>query len=827
MQNTNPLIFLTDKPVSQKYTPRSTGGSNSTSPARNKLSHSKRLILQLEDSFDAIALINDDRAAIGKIVSNGFYLEFNSSPSFELAIKSLDSIRNNGIKLLNSRLNSTIQSATVFIPFEQKSLFFKKIEEYNRDIKPKNEPLISSINEIKQAVVKSFWQSKEDLIPLDLPKWCEVWLRINDNDNDEAIKLIIENLYECCIENQIKIQKNKYLRFPNRLIFSIFANEKQLQDLIYSNDYIAEFRIAKEPNRYFVNMPPSEQAEWASELKERLIYQESNISICILDSGVNNSHILIAPFLKDNDCHTFDPSWGIYDEDGHGTEMAGLSLFGDLYDNLSSNNNIIINHSLESVKIISPKIKNDDKLYGFITMQSISRAEIENKDKKRIIVIPVAIKNDVDLGHPTSWSASIDQLAFGSENFIYGRHKRLIIVSAGNVAEGEISSYPDSSFLNSIESPGESWNAITVGSYTDKIEYSDINYSNFTTVAKAGELSPFSRTSMLWEKEWPVKPEVLFEGGNALFSEDESYYSIHNDLSILTTNYKHTTVQFQTTCMTSASTALAGRFAAQVAYEYPNAWEETIRGLIIHSATWTENMRNMFPGDKKAMYKNLLHTCGYGIPNLRKAISCLNNSFTLILEEQIQPFTDRNNKISTNEMHLYELPWPKSILEELGEMEVTLKVTLSYFIDPNPSESGYKTKYRYASHGLRFDINLPSETKDVFITNINGAIQDDSERPIGQRNDRSSRWSLGTNNRDNGSIHSDYWIGTATELAASNLIAVYPIIGWWRERPKFKKVNMKTRYSLIISLETKDQSIPIYQEVTNIIKNKVKVEIST
>ncbi len=40
-------------------------------------------------------------------------------------------------------------------------------------------------------------------------------------------------------------------------------------------------------------------------------------------------------------------------------------------------------------------------------------------------------------------------------------------------------------------------------------------------------------------------------------------------------------------------------------------------------------------------------------------------------------------------MRLHRLPWPKEVLEQLGGLEVRMRVTLSYFIEPSPgSEAG-------------------------------------------------------------------------------------------------------------------------------------------
>jgi len=88
-----------------------------------------------------------------------------------------------------------------------------------------------------------------------------------------------------------------------------------------------------------------------------------------------------------------------------------------------------------------------------------------------------------------------------------------------------------------------------------------------------------------------------------------------------------------------------------------------------------------------------------------------------------------------------------------------------------------------------------------------------------------NRWSIGASNRKNGSIHSDYWEGTAADLATCNHIAVFPVIGWWRERHHLGKVENQTRYALIISLETPAQDVELYTTVKNLIE--VPVEINT
>jgi hypothetical protein len=60
-----------------------------------------------------------------------------------------------------------------------------------------------------------------------------------------------------------------------------------------------------------------------------------------------------------------------------------------------------------------------------------------------------------------------------------------------------------------------------------------------------------------------------------------------------------------------------------------------------------------------------------------------------------------------NECHYYSLPIPGDMLERLENEPVELKVTLSYFIEPNPGLSANVDAQRYQSHGLRLICNDP------------------------------------------------------------------------------------------------------------------------
>ena len=68
--------------------------------------------------------------------------------------------------------------------------------------------------------------------------------------------------------------------------------------------------------------------------------------------------------------------------------------------------------------------------------------------------------------------------------------------------------------------------------------------------------------------------------------------------------------------------------------------------------------------------RNLLRTCGYGVPSVERAIQCAGNSVNLIVQGEIQPYEKDDSRYKMKEMHLHKLPWPTETLRALGETEV-------------------------------------------------------------------------------------------------------------------------------------------------------------
>ena len=195
----------------------------------------------------------------------------------------------------------------------------------------------------------------------------------------------------------------------------------------------------------------------------------------------------------------------------------------------------------------------------------------------------------------------------------------------------------------------------------------------------------------------------------------------------------------------------------------------------------------------------------------------------MVVEESLHPFKREPGRSPTfRDMHFHDLPWPRDVLEDLGETPVEMRVTLSYFIEPNPSRRGDRSRYRYESHGLRFDVKRPTESIEEFRKRINLAARNEEEGIRYSSSD--SSWLIGPQGRHRGSLHSDIWKGTAAELASRGNIAVYPSLGWWKTRHSLERYDQVARYALVVSIKAPEVDVDLYTEVENLIVTPVKVE---
>ena len=764
--------------------------------------------------------------------SEGVYLTFDSSPDFELHLMGFDSQRRGeqpelvAVQQIRDG-DETTERATVFVPDGKIGYFISRFEQYASETTatgaPRNANFVERIRAVRLATIRSLWTEGEESFPSpDELVWWEVWLRHRDGEELDRLDELSEPL-------GIAVGP-RHLVFDNRTVVLVRATASQLASAMDLLDDLAELRSVDTTAEYFAGATVNEQQGWTEDLLSRLRAAVAGCpSICVMDTGVNRQHPLLVNSLLGSDLHTCEPAWGTYDHDGHGTQMAGLGLFGDLQAALESSQPVRLRHCLESVKILPPPPDaNDPDLYGSVTGEAVNRVEIQAPDRRRCFSMAVTAEDSSGNrvpGTPTSWSAAVDALAAGRAynpateeleelDADSVGNQRLFVVSTGNIREFNPNEDAlDRNDLEIVEDPAQAWNALCVGAYTElvDVEASGPDFEGWTPVAESGDLSPFSRTSVALPRQWPIKPEVVLEGGNVARSPDGNDIDWPDSLQVLTTNWGPTARPFTTSNATSAATAQASCLAATISSEYPGLWPETIRALIVHSAEWTPVMTRRVNevGDSRTAREDLIRRYGFGVPSEERALKSASDALTLVVQDSIHPY---DNGL-LREMHTHDLPWPTEALEELADAPVRLRVTLSYFIEPNPARRGWKRRYRYASHGLRFHLKRPDETNDNFLKRLNKrALEENESKPTAGED---NQWHLGSQARSRGSLHADFWDGTAADLASRGRLAIVPVTGWWKENRTRDRSHLGARYGLVLSISTPVQTTDLWTPVAN------------
>ena len=333
--------------------------------------------------------------------------------------------------------------------------------------------------------------------------WWEVWLRLGTRPTFDAAAQRLDLMV-----------RDHALTFPDREVVLVCATAEVLGRIVANTDTIAELRLARDTPGLFMVMDGAEQRLWSDDLARRIAPPPADApAVCLLDSGTTYRHPLIQCGLDPADQQAYDRSWPVEDTSrqghgGHGTQLSGLALHGDLVDLLATNGPVPLQHRLESVKILPDRGANDPDLYGAITAQAVYAAEIVAPHRPRAVCLAVTSPGDHWRGRPSSWSAELDKLAFGEEDVQPADRGFCRQYRGQRDARG----LPIRNDTTPIESPAQAWNALTVGAYTEKITIADQSYAGWSAFAPAGDLMPRSRTSVSWNRDWPLKPDVVSGG---------------------------------------------------------------------------------------------------------------------------------------------------------------------------------------------------------------------------------------------------------------------------------------------------------------------------
>lgn len=744
--------------------------------------------------------------------------------------------------LSSRRTDDRAEESIVFVPDDARATLTRRLEDYgSSNLGNRDRPHVAQFEKVERIASADTARLFDPGMDFNAPaqRWWELWVR-DVNALPKALVAAVQSF-------GLDVHPDR-LFFPDTTVAFVHATARQV--LAFASRVpgaIEEIRPGLGTIEPFLVLGGGRvtQHDFVDDLAGRIIPAKSNApTICVLDTGVAAAHPLLTDGLAM--ALAVDETWGAddhYPDGGHGTSVACLALLGDLEHPMNDRRYLELTHTVESVKLLPPRgaPRTPPPSYGMVTQSAVGLIEASRPGVDRSFCL-ASCYLDADASRPTSWSGALDQIAAGSIGGVLegaksakAAPKRLVLVAAGNVIGGPADQVDQG---GSINDPAQSWNALTIGGYTTKINLGD-DITGLVPLRGANEVSPFSTTSHELPTDLlPIKPEVLFEAGNMAIDE-EGYCEWHPALSLLSAGNNVEVEPLVPFWATSAAVGVASHFQGQLEAALPGYWPETYRALIIQSARWPEPIRRKLIGrgkkwktGPKSEKIRLLRQFGFGVPNIDAAIASAKNDFAMIAQGEIQPYAMGAGAAVYNEVHFYDLPWPKTALADLGDQPVTLKVTLSYFIEPNLTGKGATRPETYRSFGLRFALKKRNESEEDFRARLSQLKADadieinedswdlDDEDGGEEKDDAGSNWLLGPKAVSAGSLHCDIWRGKAGDLVNHDSIAVHPAPGWWKSHLGKGRQTDSGRYALVLSIAAEGTEVDLYAEASTVLIQK-------
>ncbi|WP_315836290.1 S8 family peptidase [Bradyrhizobium prioriisuperbiae] len=791
------------------------GSEKDIKPVNDRAAHGRRLRLELDIATEKFADYVGEQADTGIPAQHrGMPLTVLGRPDVELKVGRGRPSSKVGLKILNVRRSDAAESeddsnggpdqATFFVTKTRLAGLKSNLDEYSEyGQKPQKDPdsnttrkvnrpenfgLFESGATIRETTLRDLWTDDVEEFPtsrLKKARW-EVWtqLQLQPYFLSAAKKLGVELF-------------GRPTEFIETVIHGVVATPLELQRLVRQSAAVIELRGASSFASGFFNMPDDERIIALDAISRRIERAPPAApKVTILDTGVNRNNPLLRGSLAAADCRTVEGKWGIDDHSGHGTKMAGLALYGDLEAAILKPGPIVLEANLESIVVTSPTqpatVPARDALQRAIDL-------VEKKSARRVFCLAQTAVGESEDGRPTSTSAVLDKLAYND-----GDTTRLFCAAVGNAPHSrnrpyQYADYESRNVRFGIQSPAQAANALAVGAVSLKRGKGDGDL-----VALPGDLMPLSRTASSWHKPHPSKPDIVMEGGNLIVDEDGVFCRPSPKHFVLTTSRDVPEQPLDVSGQTSAATALAAGLAARLAARYPKYRMETIRGMMVHSARWTlamiEQAKSFEAENGNKGWSSIIDRFGWGVPDESRLFNSASNALTLVIEDELYPYErklkdGKEKEIRLREMKYFKLPWPKTTLKGLNGVDVRMRCTLSYFIEPDPHAVTRDRMDRYHSYRLKFDVKRFGED-DARAQRRMNSLAEESMSGAGSNDG----W-LGAQ-RSMGTILQDEWEGKAYQLAERDGISVVPVRGWWGDMASTLNYKKPARFSLIVSVET-------------------------
>lgn len=594
------------------------------------------------------------------------------------------------------------------------------------------------------------------------------------------------------------IAKRDQIKKPELTLYRLSCTREEAEQLLRHRDIRS------------VDLPPS------FGLERELIFQDINQfpeitdpgeqapSVVVLDSGLAVGHPLLKAAV--GEAKSFLPTEGAHDENGHGTHVSGLALYGDIERHLRAKNFV------PSLRLFSGRIldKNNENATGFVEnhIEEAVRYFV-NEHACKVFNLSFGDNNKPYLGgHLKGLSVTLDILS--RELGI------LFVVSAGNHRISEDSpdglewrdQYPRYLLKDAwrIIEPAPALNALTVGSLARYNQtYNSQSYSLDPAeipIAQPDQPSPFTRSG--GSVDGAIKPELVAYGGNWALNARASYalLDITAGLGVVSTSHQFVSGKpFTVHCGTSMAAPQVAHLAASILREHPAATADFLRAHLCLNAVVPKASQQLIEHNKA--FRAVL---GYGQVDETALHRSLERAATLISD----------GRIENKRHHFYEIPIPTDFASGGKKRLREIAVALAY----TPHVRSTRIKYRAS----RIDFRLVAARDLAHVTTMfNKATQKEDYKSIKELDGAT----IGQTVRSKGTVQADFWrflqFSLNSKLRTQKLFVVVTRNDFpWGE----SLCDSEESYSLVVSLRDKENpKARLYSQIKAQLEARIPVRV--
>ncbi|MDP4176224.1 MAG: S8 family peptidase [Bacteroidota bacterium] len=577
-----------------------------------------------------------------------------------------------------------------------------------------------------------------------------------------------------------------------------------LKDLVLTYPYVFEVIEAEE----IYDIQETTSLHGLDFYPELLAPSNKDPKVCIIDSGIQESHRLLNPAIHLAASKSFISDSSTADlvtNGGHGTRVSGVVLFGI---SIPRNGTYQLSCWIQNARILDNNCKMPETLYPPSVMREIVEY-YNNNFGTRIFNLSVNSSIACRRLHMSTWAYEIDKLM--SERDI------IFIVTVGNIFSSSYilsipgikqhlergSLYPDYLLESSsrIANPAQSCFALTVGS----VCISEYNTTDRKSFGCKDSISSFSRIGPgIWGM---VKPDIVSYGGdfiyqNAGFVSIAEHEETSPELVRATTGGGPAISRDKVGC--SFAAPLVTQIIASLQKLLPTESTLLYRALVANSSSWPETPIGDTATDR------MLKFYGFGIANLEKTIDNSAHRITMI----------SSGSISAKNADVYTIKVPDEIRRPGNDNDILIEVTLSFKARPRRTRRESKS---YLSTWLSWQSSKLGESASQFTKRVLGDETSTDTTGTGQE---TIKWVIGNRvntgingiRLNNSSLQKDWTTIKVYALPENFSIAVIGHQGW------DKDPSSCVDYSLVVSFEDLSRELPVYELIR--IENQIETELN-